>query len=117
MLNYLQLLDQLMEEKITSGEFFSKFHQKSIENSEVVDILESKLILLSPHPKSLDFSDFIEEIVDYCKSLNNDPDSFRSFIRSLRRDLSGENYDLYNNQNEFRDSIEEIYLRLKKFLE
>ena len=102
---YLQLLDQLMEKKITSGEFFSKFHQKSIENSEVVDILESKFILLSPHEKSLDFSDFIEEIVDYCESLNNDPD------------FLGEDYDLSDNDNEFSDSIKEIYIRLKKFLE
>ena len=30
---HLQLLNQLMEEKITSGKFFSKFYQKSIDTS------------------------------------------------------------------------------------
>jgi len=99
---YLELLDQLVKKRIPTSEFFFKFSQKSQENSEVLDFLESKLVLLSPHEKSLDFSDFINEILDYCESFNNDSDSFI------------ENYDLLDNQ--FRDSIEKIYLRLQNFL-
>jgi hypothetical protein len=100
---YLQLLDQLIKKRITPGKFYSKFYQKSIVNGEVVDIRESKLILSSPHEKSLDFSGFIQEILDYCESYNDDPDSL------------GEDYDLYDNA--FRDSIEKIFSQMQKYFD
>jgi hypothetical protein len=54
------------------------------------------LVLLSPHEKSLDFSDSIGEILEYFESLNND-------------------YDLLRNQ--VLDSLEEFYLKMQKFIE
>ena len=100
---YLELLDQVVKKKISTSEFFYKFYQKSKINSEVLDLLESKLVLLSPHEKSLDFSDLINEILDYCESFNNDSDSFT------------ENYDLLDNQ--FRDSMENFYLKIQNYLD
>ena len=100
---YLELLDQVVKKKISTSEFFYKFDQKSKINSEVLDLLESKLVLLSPHEKSLDFSDLINEILDYCESFNNDSDSFT------------ENYDSLDNQ--FRNSMENFYLKMQKYLD
>lgn len=100
---YLELLDQLVKKKISTSEFFYKFYQKSKINNEVLDLLESKLVLLSPHEKSLDFSDLINEILDYCESFNNDSNSFT------------ENYDLLDNQ--FRDSMENFYLKIQNYLD
>lgn len=101
----MELLDQLIKEKITPEKFFYKFSEKIRGNGEVLNLLESKLVLLSPHKKSLDFSDFVEEILDYCESFNDDEPS-DSFIES---------YDLLDK--EFRDSIEKIYFKIQKFLE
>jgi hypothetical protein len=61
---YLELLDRVVKEKITISEFLYEFHQTSIVNSEVFNLLETKLVLLSSHEKSLDFSYFISEILD-----------------------------------------------------
>jgi hypothetical protein len=101
--HYFQLLEKFVEEKIDFGEFFSAFDEISKLNDEVSDILESNLILLSPHPKSLDFSNFIGDILDECAIYNPDPEPFRC------------EYEL--NETEFRNSMEEIYLRRKKFIE
>ena len=68
---YLELLDQVVKKKISTGEFFYKFYQKSKINSKVLDFLQSKLVLLSPHEKSLDFADLINEIWEYCESFNS----------------------------------------------
>ena len=65
-------------------------------NGEVLNSLESNLILLKPHEKSLDFLDFIQQILEYCKIYNPDPEPFRH------------EYEL--DETEFRDSIEETYL-------
>jgi hypothetical protein len=102
---YLDLLNQLMEEEICFGEFFTKFDEKNSTNIERCKTLESTLIFPSPHEKALGFADFLQEIMDYCESLTDEFDSLE------------ESYELYDNNNDFRDSIEEIYLRLKKFLE
>ena len=100
---YLQLLEEFMEEKIDIGEFLIAFEERGRLNGEVLDILESNLILLEPHEKSLDFLDFIQQILEYCEIYNPDPEPFRH------------EYEL--DETEFRDSIEKTYLQIKKFLE
>jgi hypothetical protein len=102
-LYYLELLDQVVKKKISNSEFRYKFYKKSKINDEVFDLLESKLVLLSPHEKSLDFSNLITEILDYFESSNNDSDSFT------------ENYDSLDN--EFRNSMENFYLKMQKYLD
>jgi hypothetical protein len=92
-----------VEEKVSIGTFFIAFEKRSNLSEEVKDILESDLILLSPHPKSFYFLDFIKEILDECEIYNLDPEPFKK------------EYKL--NEIELRNSIQETYLRLKKFLE
>ena len=99
---YLQLLEKFIEGKIDIGEFLIAFEERGRLNGEVLDILESNLILLEPHEKSLDFLDFIQQILQDCEIYNPDPKPFRH------------EYEL--DETEFRDSIEETYLQIQKLL-
>lgn len=99
---YLQLLEEFIEGKIDIGEFLIGFEERGRLNGEVVDILESNLILLEPHQKSLDFLDFIQQILQDCEIYNPDPKPFRH------------EYEL--DETEFRNSIEETYLQIQKLL-
>ena len=100
---YVKLLNEFMEKKIDIPEFCQAFCRRSELNDEVVDTLESNFILLSPHEKSVEFSDFMEEIFSCCEAYNGDPEPFRT------------SYDI--GETEFRDSVEKTYFRLQKFLE
>lgn len=100
---YLKLLNEFMERKIDIPDFCIAFSRRISLNSEVVDTLESNLILLSPHEKSVEFADFIETISDYCDSYSGEPESLR------------ESYEL--DDTEFQDSIEKTYRQLQNFLE
>lgn len=53
---YLQLIEEFIEGKLNIGEFLIVFEERGRLNGEVLDILESNLILLSLHKKSLKFS-------------------------------------------------------------
>jgi hypothetical protein len=99
---YLQLLKEFIEGKIDIGEFLIAFEERGRLNGEVLDILESNLILLEPHEKSLDFLDFIQQILQDCNIYNPDPEPFRH------------EYEL--DETEFRNSIEETYLQIQKLL-
>ena len=99
---YLQLLKKFIEGKIDIGEFLIAFEERGRLNGEVLDILESNLILLEPHEKSLDFLDFIQQILQDCDIYNPDPEPFRH------------EYEL--DETEFRNSIEETYLQIQKLL-
>jgi hypothetical protein len=99
---YLQLLKEFIEGKIDIGEFLIAFEERGRLNGEVLDILESNLILLEPHEKSLDFLDFIQQILQDCEIYNPDPEPFRH------------EYEL--DETEFRNSIEETYLQIQKLL-
>jgi hypothetical protein len=99
---YLQLLKEFIEGKIDIGEFLIAFEERGRLNGEVLDILESNLILLEPHEKSLDFLDFIQQILQDCEIYNPDPEPFKH------------EYEL--DETEFRNSIEETYLQIQKLL-
>jgi len=99
----LKLLKEFVEGKIDIPEFCIAFCKRSELNDEVSDILESNLILLSPHANSTDFADFIEKICDYCDAYSGEPE----FLR--------ESYEIDDTQ--FRNSIEKTYFQLQKFLE
>jgi hypothetical protein len=75
--HYLQLLEEFMKEKIDIYEFCSTFCERGLLSSEVVGILKSNWILLSPHENPLKFSDLLDEIFDYCEVRNGDPEPFR----------------------------------------
>jgi hypothetical protein len=98
----LQLLEKFIEGKIDIGEFLIAFEERVRLNGEVLNILESNWILLEPHEKSLDFSDFIQQIFQDCGIYNPDPEPFRQ--------------ECELDDTEFRDSIEETYLQIQKLL-
>jgi hypothetical protein len=100
---YIDLLEKLISRKINSFKFYIEFKKRNDSNGEVLDSLKANSLLLSPHEKSEEFSNFIIEIMDFCYSYS---EVFESHV-------IGDNdpYDL-----EFRNSMEKIYLKIQKFL-
>ena len=91
-----------MKRKINGSEFCIAFEERDLLNSEVVDIWEFNLILLSPHEKSNDFSDLLEKIFDNCEAYLEDTE--------LREDE--EIFEI-----EFRNLVEKTYLQLQELIE
>ena len=83
-------------------EFCHAFYKRDVLNSEVVDMLKSSFILLSPHKKSLDFSKLTDEILEACYGYDPDPESLE--IREREK-------------KEFRDLVQTIYLQIQNLLE
>jgi hypothetical protein len=92
---YLELLEEFLKENISISDFCSEFCERGSLNSDAVAILESNSILLSPHEKSLEFSELLEEIFDECQYFDGE------------EDLTGD---------EFRNSIEKSFVKIKKYL-
>lgn len=99
--NYLELLGDLLEGKIKTFEFCISFERIGKLTSDIIDILESNFILLSPNEKSLGFSDLLEEVFDVCEEYLQDAES-------------GDTNS--NSEVEFKDSVKEIYLKIQKIL-
>lgn len=74
-MNFLQLQEKLLGNKIAIGEFCQVFSERDLLNSETAAILQSNLILLSPHKKSLDFSKLTDEILEACYGYDPGPES------------------------------------------
>ena len=98
---FLQLQEKFLKNKITIGEFCQAFSERDVLNSEAADMLESNLILLSPHKKSLDFSKLTDEILEACYGYDPDPESLE--IREREK-------------KEFRDLVQTIYLQIQNLL-
>lgn len=101
---YIDLLEKLISGEIDSFQFYIKFQERNDSNGEVFDSLEANSLLLSPHEKSEEFSKFIIEITHFCYSYS---EVFELVLPQETRD----SYDL-----EFRNSMEEIYFKIQKFL-
>ena len=101
---YIDLLEKLISGKINSFKFYIEFKERNDSNGEVFDSLKANFLLLSPHEKSKEFSNFISEIMDFCYSYS---EVFESYVPGEKID----SYDL-----EFRNSMEKIYLKIQKFL-
>lgn len=101
---YIDLLEKLISGKINSFKFYIKFKERNDLNGQVFDSLKANFLLLSPHEKSKEFSNFISEIMDFCYSYS---EVFESY-------LPGEKIDSYDL--EFRNSMEKIYLKIQNFL-
>ena len=65
--------------------------------SDILDILESNLIILLLNKKSLGFSDLLEKVFDTCEAY---------FQEAEFRDE--------NSEVEFKNSVEEIFLKIQK---
>ena len=68
--HYLDLLENYRKGKIQTFEFCISFENTGKLTSDILDILESNLIILSPNEKSLVFSDLLEEVFDIYKTPN-----------------------------------------------
>lgn len=90
--------------QITSFKFYLEFKERNYLNGEVFDSLKTNFLLLSPHEKENEFFNFIIEIMNLCYSYS---EVFESYFPKEQMD----SYEL-----EFRNSIEEIYLKIQKFL-
>ncbi len=97
--HYLDLLENFRKGKIQTFEFGISFENTGKLTSDIIDILESNLIILSPNEKSLGFSDLLEEVFDTCEAYLQDAE-FRD----------------ENSEVEFKNSVEEIYLKIQNFL-
>ena len=65
--HYLDLLENFRKGKIQTFEFCISFENTGKLTSDIIDILESNLIILSPNDFSLGFSDLFEEVFDICE--------------------------------------------------
>ena len=97
--HYLELLENFRKGKIRTLEFCISFENTGKLTSDIIDILESNLIILSPTEKSLGFSDLLEEVFDICEDY------------SLNSEFYDENFEI-----ELKNSVEEIFLRIQEFL-
>jgi len=100
---YLELLDNYMEEKMDTSNFWIRFCERYESIEKVADGLKSSRVLLSPDENSLDFGDLLSEIDSCCKVYSDDPEPFRNKFEI--------------GEVEFRTSIEKIYLKMQKFLD
>jgi len=101
---YIDLLEKLISREMDSFKFYLEFKERNDSNGKVFDSLKASFLLLSPHEKSNEFSNFIIEIMDFCYSYS---EVFESDLPQETRD----SYDL-----KFRNSMEKIYLKIQKFL-
>ena len=98
---YLELLENYMEEKIDSFNFRIAFCERYESIDEVADVLKSNRVLLSPHENALDFGDFLSQIDSCCKVYSDNPEPFQQKCEL--------------GDVEFRISIEKIYLKIQNF--
>ena len=99
---YLELLENYMEEKSDSFNFRIRFCERYESVQKVAKLLESNRVLLSPDKNSLDFGDLLAEIDSCCKAYSDDPEPFRNKFEI--------------GDVEFRISIEKIYLKIQDSL-
>ena len=97
--NYLELLEDFRKGKMKAFEFCITFEKTGKLTGDIIDILESNLILLSPDEKSFGFSDLLEEIFDLCSTHLEDTE-----------------FHDKNSEVEFKNSIEEIYFQIQNYL-
>ena len=101
---YVDLLEQFLSGEIDSFTFSLKFKERNDLNTEAFNSLKANFILLSPHHKSKEFSDFISEIRDFCYS----------YSEIFELDLPQETRDSY--ELEFRNFMEKIHFKIQKVL-
>ena len=89
---YLELMEEFLKDNISMPEFFAELRIKNYSIIDSVTFLQSHRILLSPDKKSSKFGELLEAVTDH---------------------LEG---DLYFNEDEFKNLIQENYIKIKKYL-
>jgi hypothetical protein len=91
---YLELFEKFLKKNLSS----SKFCERGSLNTDVANLLQYNLILLSPHEKSLGFSELLQEIFLECQ-------------RFKSQYLNGD-----DSRDELRNSVEKSFVKIKKYL-
>ena len=89
---YLELMEEFLKDNISMPEFFAELRIKNYSIIDSVTFLQSHRILLSPDKKSSKFGELLEAVTDH---------------------LEG---DLYFNEDEFKNLIQENCIKIKKYL-
>lgn len=97
--HYLDLLENFRKGKMKPFEFCISFENTGLLTSDIIHLLESNFIILSPNEKLLGFSDLIEEAFSHCKSYLQDVE-FRD----------------KDDEVEFKNFVEEFYLKFQEIL-
>jgi hypothetical protein len=92
-------LEDFRKGGVKTFEFCISFEKTGKLTSDIIDILESNLIILSPDEKSFGFSNLLEEVFDICSAYLQDAE-FRDETSEV----------------EFKNSIEEIYFQIQNYL-
>ena len=101
---YVDLLEKFLSGEINSFTFSIKFKEQNDSNTEAFNTLKANFILLSPHEKSKQFSDFINEISNFCYS----------YYEIFELDLPQETINSY--ELEFRNFMKKIHFKIQKLL-
>jgi hypothetical protein len=114
---YAELMDKFLKGKISQGELLTAFLEIEEVHEQVLEVLESNLIVLSPNPNSDYFGDLTNQL---SWVLDNLPaDSTLSFEEV--RSLVNENKYKYEEaeekkQRENYNDVKEIYLEMQNLL-
>jgi hypothetical protein len=90
---YVELMEGVLNGNICGSEFFAELRTKNYSIMDTFEFLVSHQILLSPHKKALEFGELLEPINDL---------------------LEGE--ELYLTGDEFKNFIQENFIKIKKYL-
>lgn len=101
---YIDLLQQFLFGKINIVTFYNDFRDRCHSNLEVYQSLKANFILLSPHEKSKEFAELMEEITMYCVSYS---EIFELELPKEKRD---------SHELNFRNFMEKIYVKTQKLL-
>jgi hypothetical protein len=116
--NYLDLLEGFTKGKIKTLEFCMDFETRGKLIGEVTEMLESNLILLSPHEKSFGFSILLEEIFDLCVTgLQYDFCPSGIELQNIEIELQNIEIEFKNFEIEFKNYIEKTYFQIQKYLD
>jgi hypothetical protein len=100
-------LKDFQKGQINTSEFCLAFENTGKLTSDIINILESNLIILSPDEKSLGFSDLLEEVFDLYQDYFQD-------LEFLDANPNPEEFE--KSKIEFNNSVGKIYLKIQNFL-
>jgi len=114
--SYAELMEHFLNGKISDGDLKSEFFKIEESHEQVLEVLESNLIILSPNPNSDDFERLINELYWVLEDLSVDSTLSLEELRSLIKENKYEEAEK-EKEREVYNSVKKIYLKMQKFLE
>lgn len=109
-------MSQFLDEKISIGQLKTKFLEVQNAEKQVQQALESNLIILSPSLKADYVADLVEQLYWILEDSSLDSILSLNEIESLIRKDQYQNAE-QTYKNKIYDSVEKIYLKMKKYLD